>query len=96
MSAQQLKKDGTWGEVESFGFVDAKHVVALCEDLPHDAPVCLTIGLSYRNPTTNDKRFAPDELAAYVRDTLKDRYWYEVLRHGDSISVTALDSNDLF
>ena len=96
MNTQQLKKDGTWGEVKSFGFVNAKHVIALCEHLPNDVPVYLTIGLSYRNPTTHVKPFAPRDLAVYVRDTLRDRYWYEVLQRDDRISVTALDDNDLF
>lgn len=93
---KQLKKDGSWGEPATFGFVNAKHVVALCESLADDVSAFLTVGLAYRNPTTCDKRFAPDKLAAYVRDTLGDHYWYDVKKHDDRITVTALSSNDLY
>lgn len=93
---EQLKKDGTWGDVESFGFVNARHVIELCERLPRDTPICLTIGLSYRNPTTHDKPYAPEALAKDIRDTLKDHYWYEVTRRDGRINVTALDVNDLY
>lgn len=93
---QQLKGDGTWGDVETFGFVEAERVIALCEGLPQDTTVRLTIGLSYRNPATHGKLFSPRGLASHVRDTLRNRYWYEVLRHDGGVSVTALDANDLF
>lgn len=93
---KQLKRDGSWGEPETFAFVNARHVMTLCESLSDDMPIYLTIGLSYRNPTTHDNRFTPHDLAAYVRNTLGDHYWYDVERRDGRITVTALDSNDLY
>ena len=93
---QQLRKDGAWGAPQTFGFVNARHVIALLDALAPTETVYLTVGLSYRNPATNDRPYAPDELSEHVRATLGDRYWYDVTRRDDgTIHVTALDSNDL-
>lgn len=93
---RQLRRDGTWGKPDTFGFVLGKDVIALCERLPQDADVRLTIGLSFRRPTTNDKRMSPSELSRQMRDTLKNHYFYDVRDDGETISVTALSDNDLY
>lgn len=93
--AAQLKKDGTLGSFETFGFVPAKVIADHLKDTGNN--MSLTIGLSYRNPRTHDKPF--DNIAAirWLRDNARN-YTYEAcyVDGDDSLYVTALSGNDLF
>jgi hypothetical protein len=91
----QLKKDGTLGKPETFGFVPAKVIADHLKVTGNN--MSLTVGLSFRNPTTHNKPF--DNIAAirWLRDNERS-YTYEAcyVEGDDSLHVTALSGNDLF
>ena len=91
----QLRKDGSLGKIVGFQFVSAE---TIADRLIHDeSDMSLTIGLSFRNPRTHDKRMsindAVDWLARYGKC-----YVFEAVYNGedDLLHVTALSGNDLY
>lgn len=91
----QLKKDGTLGSPESFGFVTAK---AIADRLAKDGTdMSLTIGLSWKNPRTRDKLFTNEAAIAWLNENRRS-YTYEACYNGKDgiMHVTALSDNDLF
>ena len=91
----QLRDDGTLGKIVGYQFVSAETIAdRLIRD---NSDMSLTIGLSFRNPRTHDKRMsindAVDWLARYGK-----RYVFEAVYNGDDdlLHVTALSGNDLY
>ena len=88
----QLKSDGTFGEVSSFGFVSAD---VRKEYLTRNREgMFFTVGLWFRNPTTRDKYLSYEQAIEEL-----DRYsgWFLEARHdGLALSVTAYSANDMW
>lgn len=56
----------------------------------------LTIGLSYRNPTTYDEPMTVGEIADYIEET-GNFYWWKIgVDNNGELHATAYTDNDLF
>lgn len=91
----QLMKDGTLGRIGGYQFVGKDVIIdRLIQD---EADMSLTIGLSFRNPRTRDKRMDVNEAVAWLTKYGRS-YVFEALYNGedDMLHVTALSGNDLY
>ena len=91
----QLQSDGSLGKIQGYTFVQP-HVVA--DRLKKDGTkMCLTVGLSFRNPRTHNKvmdlESSQEWLEKYGR-----MYCLEGYYNGEDnlLYVTALSGNDMF
>ena len=90
----QLKKNGKLGQAEGFDFVSADTIIQRLKKDGTDMK--LTIGLSFRNPTTNKKPYKNRDAIEFLRKYASS-YTYEAYYTGDGyLYVTALSGNDLF
>lgn len=90
----QLKKDGRLGKSETFDFIPAKVIIGRLESTGDDMK--LTIGLSFRNPRTNDKHYSNADAIAFLKE-FEHSYTYEAYYNGDGyLHVVALSDNDLY
>lgn len=89
----QIKHNGTLGNPESFCFVTADVVADYLSR--SGLPMSLTIGLSFRNPRTRDRRMDNKSAIQWLKK-YGNSYTLEAYVEGDIVSVTALSGNDLF
>lgn len=90
----QLKPNGKLGAPEGWCFVSGRTIAERLEKDGTD--MLLTIGLSFRNPTTHDKRYA-NECAIAWFERYGRSYTFEAEYMGDEcLHVTALSGNDLY
>ena len=91
----QLRKDGSLGKIVGFQFVSAEVIAdRLIRD---DSDMSLTIGLSFRNPRTHDKRMSINDAVDWLTNHGK-RYVFEAVYNGEDnlLHVNALSENDLY
>ena len=89
----QIKHNGTLGSPESFCFVTADVVADYLRR--SNAQMSLTIGLSFRNPRTRDRRMDNKHAIQWLNE-YGNSYTLEAYVEGDVVSVTALSGNDLY
>lgn len=92
MAVKMLKKDGTFGEFDAFGFVSAETIKQYLAQ--HHAGMFFTVGLAFRNPRTYNK-WLSYEKAIEALDAYKG-WFLQATHNGSALSVSALNSNDLW
>lgn len=93
--AVAMRKDGTFGAMGAFNFVDAGTIADYI--MRKGKEILLTVGLSYRKPRIMDRHMGTKEACdwllknsgAYVFEA-----WYPT--DGDMLHVQALSGNDLY
>ena len=90
-----LTRTGKLGHARPYEFVPnkvlSKHI------MDEETNVCLTVGLSFRNPRINNKRMSWDDALRWL-DKAGSLYVYEACYKDDddALYVNALSGNDLF
>ena len=90
-----LLKDGTIGEAGTFEFVPAEVISKTLKDT--GGMMCLTVGLSFRNPRIRDVVMSTREATTWLGNCGKSYVFEARYVDGDQyLHVTALSGNDLF
>lgn len=90
-----LLSDGTIGKAKPFEFVPPEVILKRLEDT--GGLMCLTVGLSYRNPRIHDVVMGTREAVRWL-ENCGHSYMLEASYRDDDqyLHVTALSGNDLF